>query len=849
MLPIRLEIKNFLAYRSPDPVRFDGIHLACLTGANGAGKSSLLDAITWALWGKARARRDEELVHMGQTDMYVQLDFEQEGIVYSVIRRRTRRSGGQGTLDLFSIDEEGSRVNLNEPNMRATQAKINRLLNLDYDTFTNSAFLQQGKADAFTMKPAAERKRILVDILNLNRWADYEEAAKAAISAANESINICTMRIKEIDIELAREPQLKIALTEAEAAQQAAETQLVDAEARLKEVEHAPNDLRAAREQCAGIETRLRNYAGDLAAVDGDITRQQERITAFERVLEEREQIQTGYAELQAARESDHVFGDKLRQWSDVEARRHEIERQIDAARAEIEREVRPCETNVQALDKTIASAKPDDLAAVQAEVAALEDLDAQRDLFDDEVSAATKESADLKAENKALYTRMNEIKAHQQRLSAVEGATCPYCGQPLEESKRLEIISERQAEGETLGDQWRGNKARVEALETIISERVKAVSEIRVEIRRLSALKERAGQLNAGVEAALKAEIQREEVRARLDQLRETLEQEQFAADLRGQLATLIARRDELGYDSDEHSAVREKLDTYSVYETRQKELMIALEALPDATAAYESALARRERILQAQAQEEVALEAERVRIVELEALVKQHQERQLEVNRLRLAERQAYDKLSSARQDLNALDELRRRRSDIETDLYDLRERRAVYEELKLAFGKNGIPAMIIETAIPELESAANRLLSRMTDGRMNLTMSTQREKVTGGISETLDIQIADELGTRAYELFSGGEAFRINFAIRVALSQMLARRAGAHLRTLFIDEGFGTQDDEGRNKLVEAITAVQDDFDVIIVVTHIEELRDAFPVHLAIEKTTEGSTISVR
>ncbi|MCA9905449.1 MAG: SMC family ATPase, partial [Anaerolineae bacterium] len=104
-------------------------------------------------------------------------------------------------------------------------------------------------------------------------------------------------------------------------------------------------------------------------------------------------------------------------------------------------------------------------------------------------------------------------------------------------------------------------------------------------------------------------------------------------------------------------------------------------------------------------------------------------------------------------------------------------------------------------------------------------------------------------DELGTRSYETYSGGEAFRINFAIRVALSQLLARRAGAHLRTLFIDEGFGTQDEDGRNKLVEAITAIQDDFDMILVVTHIDDLRDSFPVHLVVTKTGEGSYVSVR
>jgi exonuclease SbcC len=114
---------------------------------------------------------------------------------------------------------------------------------------------------------------------------------------------------------------------------------------------------------------------------------------------------------------------------------------------------------------------------------------------------------------------------------------------------------------------------------------------------------------------------------------------------------------------------------------------------------------------------------------------------------------------------------------------------------------------------------------------------------------VAETLDIQIADELGTRDYEMYSGGEAFRINFAIRVALSQMLARRAGAQLRTLFIDEGFGTQDADGRDRLIEAITAIQDNFDLILVITHIDELRDHFPVHVIVEKTQSGSRVSVR
>jgi len=175
-------------------------------------------------------------------------------------------------------------------------------------------------------------------------------------------------------------------------------------------------------------------------------------------------------------------------------------------------------------------------------------------------------------------------------------------------------------------------------------------------------------------------------------------------------------------------------------------------------------------------------------------------------------------------------------------------LAEERGLYDELRVAFGKRGLQALIIETVIPELEEEANELLSRMTDGRMTVHFETQRDTKAGSTIETLDIKISDEHGTRSYEMYSGGEAFRINFAIRIALSKLLARRAGAQLQTLIIDEGFGTQDTDGRQKLVEAINSIKEEFQRIIVITHIEELRDAFPVRIDVYKTAAGSQISL-
>ena len=209
---------------------------------------------------------------------------------------------------------------------------------------------------------------------------------------------------------------------------------------------------------------------------------------------------------------------------------------------------------------------------------------------------------------------------------------------------------------------------------------------------------------------------------------------------------------------------------------------------------------------------------------------------------------QRQAQEILGRAKAKLEHCTELGVRKKEKERVLAQASKEEKIYKELAQAFGKKGIQALLIEMALPEIEVEANQLLGRMTDNRMHVKIETQRETKKGDVLETLDINISDELGIRNYEMFSGGEAFRINFAIRIALSKLLARRAGAPLPTLVIDEGFGTQDSAGIEKIKEAINSIQDDFDKILVITHIEELRDAFPTRINVVKTAQGSNLSM-
>ncbi len=205
----------------------------------------------------------------------------------------------------------------------------------------------------------------------------------------------------------------------------------------------------------------------------------------------------------------------------------------------------------------------------------------------------------------------------------------------------------------------------------------------------------------------------------------------------------------------------------------------------------------------------------------------------------------------VGAARQKVSVLGELRKRRADYSSEREALALQIGRHKTLERAFGKDGVPALLIEQALPQIESKANELLDRLSDGQMSIRFVTQAEykdKKREDMKETLDIQISDAAGVRDYEMYSGGEAFRVNFAIRLALSEVLAQRKGARLQTLVVDEGFGSQDVQGRQRLIEAINLVKNDFAKILVITHLDELKDAFPTRIEVEKTVDGSSVRV-
>ena len=696
MIPVELELRNFLAYRDPHPLNFQGIHVACLAGENGAGKSSLLDAITWALWGKARSNSPDDLIHQGQTEMRVALTFLLGDDRFRVIRQRKTGKRGSSLLE-FQVwnPEVESWQGIAESTIRETQVKIDGLIRLDYETFVNSAFLLQGRADEFTTKTPAQRKQVLANILGLSVWERYEDAAKQRSTTSRAEIERLDGRLDEIGRELAQREDYELELKSSE---------------------------RTASEKAAELEAAEKEWAS----------------------------LEGTRAELVALQ----------RQVDDLTRRITSREREITEAQTELK------EADARADQAAVTSA----LNEVRKALAQLDPLQVRLKELDAEREKLTKEAANLRGANDALTPQTEPIKKRIETLTGTTEPVCPTCGQPLTDEHRHDLIGDLEIEVGARRKQYSENRSRITELETQLDSLSRERTSLNGQLSEQAALQKRAGELETMLSHA-------DEAQRRVDGLHERLKR----------------WSSELDQDQKQRSDLEEQAQ---VCEQRLRAASIT----------------------------------------------------QKEIDGLRQVKRLADERVGGARQKLAALVSFEQQRKERLREREQKTEDLSLYEDLRQAFSKRGVPAMIIETVVPELERTATELLSSMTDGRMHLRIETQREIKTGELREALDIIIADDLGSRPYELYSGGEAFRIDFALRIALSRLLARRAGAQLRSLFIDEGFGTQDTRGREHLVSAINSIQDDFDLILVITHIAELKDAFPVRIEVTKTSEGSIYQI-
>ncbi len=846
MIPLKLRLYNFMSYGTDvPPLDFRGIHLACLAGDNGHGKSALLDAITWSLWGRARARSDNELIRQGASAMEVEFEFELDRNVYRVLRKRESRGRGQSVLEL-QIQADDTFRPLTETSVRATQERINALLRMDYDTFVNSAYIQQGKADAFTTMAPADRKALLSQILGLEEYAAYEERAKGRVKETERALAAVETRLAEVAAELARRPDYELAERRAQDDVADLSTRVRAAENALQASQRQQQELQAAQRELDDLQRRLRQVEADVADAGRDLAARRSRQAADQALLDQQADIEAGYAAWQEARSEEAAWQTRAVRHAQLDTRISQLEAQVTAARNELLADQRLQQTQLAEAQARAARAAglQEQLRQAQAQLAQVAAAEAARSAAQDALRQAVEQRAELQQVNRQLKGAMDELKARLDDLSAAT-ATCPLCRQPLSDHDHARLLADFQQEGRAMGDQFRTNQTELTRLDERTRQLEREIASFDQALRPRATWQRQEAQAEQGLHDAQQAAAVVVALQTELSARQVRLEGRDYAREQQAALVDVRAEQQGLGYDVTAHAALRQRLAELGHWDERQRDLRRALAEQAPQQQQIDALAERLARWQATVAQDQARVAALRSAVTELPGLRSALAAQTAEVRKLEGRLERAQLELGAARQRIDTCRQLVVQQDSLTAQRQQLTDERTLYEELRVAFGKKGVPAMIIEAAIPEVEEETNRLLGRMTSQRMSVSLETQRETRKGDAVETLDINIKDELGVRAYELLSGGEAFRTDFAIRIALSKLLARRAGARLQTLIIDEGFGTQDASGRDRLVEAITAIQQDFERILVVTHIEELKDQFPVRINVTKGPAGST----
>lgn len=717
MIPINLKLSNFTSYaENPPELNFTKFKLAAISGLNGAGKSSLLDAITWCIWGVSRAGdSSDDLVHSGADNMQVEFSFELDGHLYTIKRRRVKKSGGSTALELWSGKEKH---NLTEGTIKATQEKIIQTLHLTFETFTNSSYIRQGHADEFTLMGPTDRKRVLSDILGLSHYDALEEQSKIKIKEIQTKLQLLDYQILEIDAELIQKNDNEEKLKVVEEKISLVEKQINKLETDIKLLRSEKEKFTIINEQRLKIEQNLVDGKAELEKILIQGKNRAERIKLLEDDVKKMPEIEKA-----------------LLQLKDLRKRKDELDKEKQK-RLEIENQIVNLKANL-----SIKNTKTEH-----------------------------------------LKKQLHELTEQILNLNK-EGAKCPTCNQEIDKEHKLKVKKE-------------------------LLEKQK---EIENQLKQIDTTSE--DQKIQNLEISLKTFPDTEN----LSQLSKQLEELEALQNQKEKLVGLTSQLET------EKKTVLELRDFYKSKLISIQNLEKEINNLPDLSP-------------------------------RLSELGKSISQKETTLLNLRGEEKQARDVFGQVKQLMSRSQQLEKQRILNQEKKNALEKEKIIYEELALAFGKKGIQAMIIESSIPEIEDEANKLLEKLTEGRMKVSFQTQKETKTKmsdgekGIIETLDIIISDEMGERPYENYSGGEKFRINFAIRLAISKLLTNRAGAKLQFLVIDEGFGSQDAPGRARLVEAIDTIKDDFEKILIITHLEELKEEFPVRIEVSKNAAGSTFEV-
>lgn len=806
MRPLRLMFEGFGSYRQETDVQLADVDFFVLTGPTGAGKSTVIDALCFALygtvprWGKKDAIRNALAPSVNEGR--VCLVFEAAGGRYAAVRLLRRSAQGavqtkEARLDRLddSVPPDADLTKILEQvvESRAEGDKVTgavtELLGISYEQFTQCVVLPQGRFAEFLQAKPSDRQDLLIKLLAYGVYEDVGQRARERAKVAAGKLTTIEKQLNDLG-------------TVTDEVVAAAAQRVADLEALVPTVDEAVEEIAAIRtrwseanaatkslkEQSAGLDTLRR--PGDVVDLATRLADADERIALR---TDERAAAEKAEAEAEAAR-ADLPEAASLAGWRDAHKRLATLSTRLERLR-----------TAASRADDAEQSSAGDFAAAEQA----LADAEAAQTAAD-RAHRAVALAADL-----------------------VEGEPCPVCRQEVHDLPHHAVP----ADLDDARDSVRKAKTQVTASRKAHAEASRAAATARAEVTSAAQQADdltaelRGAPPPADVEAALS---RRETADAAVDRARVRARSARKAADDAVRERTALADEEQRAW-----TALRASRDRF-----------VALGAPPvegDLAAAWQTLLTwagdqRRTldgRIASLEQAEQDVLAEGTAASTRLAALLADHG---VDLPKQAKADVVLAGELARVTAELGDLRERRSRSAALAEEVERCREEQQVAHLLGTLLKSTGFEAWLCAEALESLVAEASEILMQLSGGQYELNRDKRNELVV------VDHNDAGTL--RPVNTLSGGETFQASLALALALSHQVVGLSGGKrdLNSMFLDEGFGTLDEATLDTVAATLERLASETDRMVgIVTHVPQLAERVPVQFAV--TRDGASSRLR
>jgi exonuclease SbcC len=771
--------------------------LTGIIGPNGSGKTTILEAIAWAMYGTQAVRGTRDSIRRRnappRSRVEVELEFGLGGHRYRVER----------SLQSAALYLDGDPAPIaNSPG--AVTDKVTRVLGMTRDEFFNTYFTGQKELAIMAAKSAPDRARFLSQVLGYERLATVQVKLKEERSALKASLT--TAETGLIDLERLKEEERG-----ASSRMELADRMLAMARSGIGVAERLVLERRPVWEQWERRREEVQVVETDLNIAEHQAVEARRAFQELDRDLAEA---------LVAAAKRDELLP-QLSEWDGLVAARDRLDQEAQqfAGRRALEAQLREV-TGQLAESERLLQALPDETVVAAARVAALAATQAAGlagAAVEEEQTKWVRDKQDAETKRQSLLKQHAELKKQLDRLREVgPTTTCPTCGKPLGKEYQ-KVLDDLEASLLDATQEGRFYRQRIDQLAGEPAELAKARSVAAEAEAQLA--KEQAAVVR--LEAALASRVQEVAKAAR---------SRDRSARLTGELAAAPA-----SYDEATHKAVRDRIKSLEPLRTQLTRLSAVAERAPPLVpkaAEAEQELSRREaRVIELKAKlSELGWSAEA-----FDAARAGHQEAERDRQAAQISLVRSEAERKAAEEHRAAVARRREERDQRVLEVERLRGEVTFNQELDRAF--TDLRDDLNAALRPDLSDAASALLRDLTNGRyddLEITEDYLPAIVDDGEPKTV---------------LSGGEEDVANLALRLAVSQMIAERAGQPLSMLVLDEVFGSLDEERRGSVMDLLRSLADRFPQVILITHIESVRDGFDRVIRIDYDIERGVASAR